>query len=138
MNYAGDVTPAETFEVLAGDDRAVLVDCRTRAEWSYVGAPDLATIGKSVVSIEWSRFPDGVVNADFITQLEEAGVDRSTPVFFLCRSGVRSVAAASAATAAGWTAAYNTTDGFEGPPDEMGHRGTRSGWKVAGLPWKQP
>jgi rhodanese-related sulfurtransferase len=138
MNYAGDVTPSDTFEALAADDRAVLVDCRTRAEWSYVGAPDLAGIGKTVIPIEWSSFPDGAVNADFITQLEEAGVDRSAPVFFLCRSGVRSVAAASAATAAGWTTAYNISDGFEGPPDESGHRGTKSGWKVAGLPWKQP
>lgn len=138
MSYAGDVTPSDTFERLTGDDRAVLVDCRTQAEWSYVGVPDLAPIGKSVIPIEWSRFPDGAINADFITQLEEAGVDRSAPVFFLCRSGVRSKAAASAATAAGWTAAHNISDGFEGPSDEAGHRGTRSGWKVAGLPWKQP
>jgi rhodanese-related sulfurtransferase len=138
MTYAGDVTPSDTFERLSNDADAVLVDCRTHAEWSYVGAPDLATIGKAVVPIEWSRFPDGAVNADFITQLEDAGVDRSTPVFFLCRSGVRSKAAASAATAAGWAAAYNITDGFEGPPDEAGHRGTSSGWKVDGLPWKQP
>lgn len=138
MNYAGDVTASDTFERLTGDDQAVLVDCRTQAEWSYVGAPDLASIGKSVIPIEWSRFPDGAVNADFITQLEEAGVGRAASVFFLCRSGVRSAAAASAATAAGWTAAYNISDGFEGPPDEAGHRGTKSGWKVAGLPWKQP
>jgi rhodanese-related sulfurtransferase len=138
MTYAGDLSPSETFERLSTDQRAVLVDCRTRAEWSYVGAPDLSSIDKQVISIEWSSFPDGAVNADFITQLEESGVDRSSPVFFLCRSGVRSKAAASAATAAGWDDAYNIADGFEGPPDDSGHRGTRSGWKVEGLPWRQP
>ena len=138
MTYAGDVTPSDTSAMLSNEPAAVLVDCRTRAEWSYVGAPDLSGIDKVVVPIEWQHFPDGSVNADFITELAAAGVERSTPVFVLCRSGVRSKAAAQAATAAGWVAAYNIEDGFEGPPDDNGHRGTRSGWKVEGLPWRQP
>lgn len=138
MSYAGDLDPTETHLLLSEDPTAVLVDCRTTAEWSYVGAPDLTDLGKQVVFIEWNRFPTGEVNLDFVSQLEEAGIDRSQPVAFLCRSGVRSKAAASAATAAGFTAAYNVAKGFEGPADERGHRGTRAGWKVAGLPWKQP
>ena len=62
---------------------------------------------------------------------------RRTPVLFLCRSGGRSAAAASVATAAGFGPAYNVAEGFEGDPDAHGHRGTVNGWKVAGLAWRQ-
>jgi rhodanese-related sulfurtransferase len=77
------------------------------------------------------------VNPDFVGDLQRAGLRPEAPVAFLCRSGVRSKAAAEAATAAGYAAAYNVSDGFEGPPDATGHRGTTGGWKAAGLPWRQ-
>ena len=32
---------------------------------------------------------------------------------------------------------YNILEGFEGEKDATGHRGTRGGWKAAGLPWIQ-
>ena len=53
---------------------------------------------------------------------------------FLCRSGVRSIAAAEAATAAGFTS-YNVLEGFEGEPDAYGDR-VLNGWKNRHLPWK--
>ena len=137
MPYAGDLDPATTYQLLVDDPDAVLVDVRTRAEWSYVGGPDLTGLGKPVVQIEWLTFPNGTPNPGFLTELASAGVSAGSPVLFLCRSGVRSVAAAEAATAAGFTRAYNVTEGFEGVPDPAGHRGTTSGWKVAGLPWRQ-
>jgi rhodanese-related sulfurtransferase len=136
MSYAGDVTPAEAWAVLADDPGAVLVDVRTAAEWSYVGLPDLRRLGKEVVRIEWQTYPSGAVNATFVEELEAAGVARQAPVYFLCRSGVRSVAAAEAATAAGWQLSLNVLEGFEGPHDAQHHRSV-SGWKVAGLPWVQ-
>ncbi|MEO7752459.1 MAG: rhodanese-like domain-containing protein [Terracoccus sp.] len=136
MTYAGDVTPAAAWAALAGDPTAVLVDVRTRAEWSYVGVPDLRAAGKEAVLVEWQRYPSGTANPGFLDELTAAGVDRATPVYFLCRSGVRSVAAAEAATAAGWTSAHNVLDGFEGPHDGQQHRAV-AGWKVAGLPWVQ-
>ena len=136
MSYAGDVTPAEAWEALSGDPAAVLVDVRTAAEWSYVGLPDLSSLGKEVVRIEWQTYPSGAVNAAFVDELATAGVDRQAPVYFICRSGVRSVAAAEAATAAGWPQSHNVLEGFEGPHDAQHHRAV-SGWKVAGLPWVQ-
>lgn len=135
MTYAGDLSPQQTWEALESDARAVLVDVRTQAEWSFVGMPDLSALGKRVVALEWTTFPDGRPNPDFIAQLRES-VDQDAPVYFLCRSGARSAAAASTATAAGWGAAHNVLDGFEGPLDPYGHRSV-SGWKQAGLPWRQ-
>jgi len=136
MSYAGDVTPEQAWSALRDDPAAVLVDVRTTAEWSYVGLPDLTGVGKDVVLVEWQTYPDGAVNERFTAQLEAVGVGRDAPVYFLCRSGVRSVSAAEAASRAGWMRAHNVLDGFEGPHDGHRHR-TVAGWKVAGLPWVQ-
>ena len=136
MTYAGDVTPDDAWVALRDQPDAVLVDVRTRAEWAYVGLPDLGTVGKEVVQVEWQSYPDGGVNDLFTSDLEDAGVAHDQPVYFLCRSGVRSIAAAEAATRDGWAHAYNVLEGFEGPPDEQRHRSV-AGWKVAGLPWVQ-
>ena len=136
MSYAGDVTPTEAWTALQQDPRAVLVDVRTHAEWSYVGLPDLRSLGRDVVRVEWQRYPDGSINDGFVEELVAIGVERDQPLYFLCRSGVRSMAAAEAATAAGWTDSYNVSEGFEGPHDAQHHR-TVAGWKVAGLPWVQ-
>jgi rhodanese-related sulfurtransferase len=136
IGYAGDVDPPEAYAALQSEADAVLVDVRTSAEWSYVGAPDLGPIGKQVILLEWQRFPDGALNGRFVEQLREAGVAEGVPLYFVCRSGVRSVAAARAATAAGLGPAFNVSDGFEGSLGGDGHRDV-SGWKAAGLPWRQ-
>jgi rhodanese-related sulfurtransferase len=135
MTYAGDVSPTDAYVALQFDD-AVLVDVRTDAEWSYVGLPDLTPIGKQVIPVQWQRFPDGALNQAFVEELRGAGVGEGRPIYFLCRSGVRSAAAATAATAAGLGPAYNISDGFEGHLDHEGHR-LANGWKAAGLPWRQ-
>jgi rhodanese-related sulfurtransferase len=136
MGYAGDVPPSDAYDELQAEPLAVLVDVRTSAEWSYVGAPDLAAVGKRVIFLEWQHFPDGTLNGSFVEQLREAGVVEGVPIYFLCRSGVRSAAAAKAATAAGLGPAYNVCDGFEGQLGRDGHRDV-TGWKEAGLPWRQ-
>jgi rhodanese-related sulfurtransferase len=136
--YAGDLTPAQAWALLAADERAVLVDVRTEAEWRFVGVPDVAELGRSTALVEWTGYPSGAVNPTFVEQLTQAGLQPGDlrPVVFLCRSGVRSIAAAQAATAAGLGPAYNVLEGFEGATDSAGHRG-RSGWRAAGLPWRQ-
>jgi rhodanese-related sulfurtransferase len=72
-----------------------------------------------------------------LDELRAAASDTQAPLVFLCRSGQRSDAAARAAAAAGYTMAFNLLEGFEGPKDPDGHRGTLGGWRKAGLPWVQ-
>ncbi|MFN8076182.1 MAG: rhodanese-like domain-containing protein [Kineosporiaceae bacterium] len=134
MAYAGDLTPQQAWDLLAADERAVLVDVRTAAEWTYVGVPELAALGRETALIEWVTFPGGARNPQFVEQVRQV-VPEGAPVVFLCRSGVRSVAAAEAVTAAGLTA-YNVLEGFEGGLDDVLHRGV-GGWKATGLPWRQ-
>ena len=132
-----NVLPGKTWEALKSNPNAQLVDVRTDAEWNFVGLPDLAALGKQAVLLAWQVYPSMQRNAAFEAQLEKAGFTPEHHIYFLCRSGVRSLAAAEAAQAAGFPHAYNIADGFEGPPDRAGHRGMTSGWKAEGLPWRQ-
>ena len=132
-----DVAPAQTWEALCRDPQAQMVDVRTDAEWNFVGLPDLVAAGKQAVLIPWQVYPSMAVNPSFAAHLAEAGLTAEHHVYFICRSGGRSAAAARAAQAAGFPHAYNVADGFEGPPDDAGHRGATAGWKAAGLPWRQ-
>ena len=136
-SYAGDLTPKEAWEILAKEPDAVLVDCRTDAEWNFVGMPDLSGVGKEIVLIPWQVFPSMGGNPRFVEQVSAEGAKPDAPVLFLCRSGARSRSAAIAATAAGFKKAYNVSDGFEGPHNGEKHRGEVAGWKAAGLPWRQ-
>lgn len=139
--YAGDVDPRTAFEALAAHKDAALVDVRTAAEWSFVGIADLSAIGKDTIMAEWQSFPAMARNPSFegevAAALKARGVGTQSPVYFLCRSGARSRAAAIAMTAAGFAQCFNITGGFEGDHDEKGHRGHVNGWKAQSLPWRQ-
>lgn len=136
-----EAAPGDVWEHLQNDVAAQLIDVRTPAEWTFAGHPDLSAIGKSVVFAQWTSFPDNVTDPQFAERLEkallEAGLSKEAPLFFLCRSGVRSLAAARAMAARGFTQCHNVTDGFEGPPDAKRRRGNISGWKASSLDWMQ-
>jgi rhodanese-related sulfurtransferase len=128
LSYAGAVTPAEAHELMKAG--AKLIDVRTKPELQYVGkVPDTA-------GVEWQTWPGGKPNPDFLQQLAAVAGKHET-VMFLCRSGVRSHAAAEAAAKEGWKDSYNILEGFEGDKDPQGHRNTVGGWRKAGLPWTQ-
>lgn len=135
--YAGDVTPQEAFDALMRDAKAALVDVRTQAEWSFVGLPDLRAADRQPVLVEWQSYPSMARNADFAAEVARAGIGKGQPLYFICRSGGRSRAAAIAMTAEGYGPCYNVAGGFEGNRDAEGHRGTVEGWKAAGCPWRQ-
>jgi rhodanese-related sulfurtransferase len=141
MAYAGDVGCRETWERLKADPAAQLIDVRTAAEWNFVGLPELSSLGRETILLEWQRFPDMAVNPAFAASLEEElrrrGVGRDTNLYFLCRSGARSQSAAIALTKAGYRHCWNVAGGFEGARNAEGKRGTVEGWKYEGLPWKQ-
>lgn len=134
-----EIDPAAAYRVLAEMPGAALVDVRTLAEWTFVGLPDLSALGTPVHTVEWVSFPGGAPNPQFLPQLS-AALDGAAPerLFFLCRSGQRSLYAAEAAAAAGLAPhCTNIGEGFEGALDAQGHRGAAAGWKARGLPWRQ-
>lgn len=132
-----NVTAADVWQALQTDPAAQMVDVRTDAEWNFVGIADLSAADKTPALIPWQVFPSMQLNTGFVEQMKQAGLTPENKIYFLCRSGARSMAAAHAAEAAGFPHVYNIADGFEGPPDGSGHRGTVAGWQASELPWRQ-
>ena len=126
--YAGDIAPALAWQWLQSG-KAVLVDVRTDAEREWVG------FVPGAVPVAWKQWPGMDPNAGFDEALK-AAVPAGTKVALLCRSGVRSVAAARRAAELGFEA-YNILEGFEGDADGQAHRGQQGGWRMRGLPWLQ-
>jgi rhodanese-related sulfurtransferase len=126
--YAGDISPQLAWE-WANAGRAVLLDIRTDAERAWVG------FIPGVPALEWKHWPGMAVNPNFDENLQKIA-PVGTTLLLLCRSGVRSVAAAQRAQSLGYIA-YNILEGFEGDPDVHAHRGSRGGWRYRGLPWAQ-
>ena len=68
MSYAGDITPQQAWQMLSDNPDAVLVDVRTDAEWRVVGVPDLCSLGREVIYLEWHS-SDGRLNDNFVAEL---------------------------------------------------------------------
>jgi rhodanese-related sulfurtransferase len=138
-----ELTPPDAYAALAADPSSILVDVRTRAEWTFTGMPDLSALGKDVLAVEWVSYPSMAPNPRFYEEvLAKAGGRLPDRLFFICRSGARSMAAARAVAAEGAARGRsvrctNLAEGFEGDLDDAQHRGARNGWKVHGLPWRQ-
>ena len=126
--YAGDISTALACSWWQTGD-AVLVDVRSDAEREWVG------FVPGAIAVAWKQWPGMTMNTKFDTELCDA-VPAGSKVLLLCRSGVRSVAAAKRATELGLEA-YNILEGFEGDPDTQAHRGNLGGWRRHGLPWRQ-
>lgn len=132
LPYSGAVTPQEAYTLLQVDPNVKLIDVRTNAERDWVGRVAIAP--EQHAAVQWNLYPDGTPNPDFISQLREVA-DKEQVLLFLCRSGVRSRHAATAAMENGFRHCFDVLEGFEGDKDENGHRKTVSGWCKAGLPW---
>jgi glyoxylase-like metal-dependent hydrolase (beta-lactamase superfamily II)/rhodanese-related sulfurtransferase len=126
--YAGDVSPQLAFDWMQSGE-AVLIDIRTDAEREWVG------FVPGAVPLSWKTWPGMALNSEFEAGLK-AAVPAGKKAVLLCRSGVRSIAAAKCAKGLG-IEAYNILQGFEGDPDENAQRGRTGGWRMLGLPWRQ-
>ncbi|MFM8330557.1 MAG: rhodanese-like domain-containing protein [Candidatus Methylumidiphilus sp.] len=131
MTEIKSLNPSQTWIVLSTENAAVLLDVRDRIEFAFVGHPTGA------INIPWKIAPGWAANPEFVNAVREAVPRLDTPLFVLCRSGQRSLDAARALAAAGYTDLTNVEEGFEGPLDEHKHRGTLGGWRAHQLPWEQ-
>ncbi|MEI7605947.1 MAG: rhodanese-like domain-containing protein [Rhodospirillaceae bacterium] len=125
--FGGDVSPQQAWEKLADNPAAVLVDVRTPDEWSHVGIPDISSLGRPLVKLDWQKFPPPEREIRFSAELAASGITPEQPVFLICRSGVRSRAAGEVLARHGYLA-FNVAEGFEG-------KAGGKGWKALGLPW---
>jgi len=141
MTYGGDLSPEQCWNLMESESNSILIDVRTNAEWAYVGMPLLAQGMNPVIGQQWQVFPDMTVDQGFadalINKLDQMGADKDANLCFLCRSGVRSLAAAQCMTQNGYPNTFNVTGGFEGDLNSNRQRGNTNGWKAVGLPWHQ-
>lgn len=133
-NTISECSPQAAWDAVRTDDQAHIIDVRTPQEWAHVGAPDLGERKGKLHFISWQLAPDMRVNPDFLAELKAAGLPSNAKLYFLCRSGVRSLAAAHAAAEAGYAVNVNIQEGFEGIAGPDGRR--HGGWLGAGLPSK--
>lgn len=126
--YAGDISPEQAWAWVQSGE-AELVDVRTDAERAWVGFVPGAH------ALAWKQWPGMAMNPGFDAGAQALG-SGGKKLLLLCRSGVRSIAAAKRAAELGFQA-YNILEGFEGDPDAHAHRGVQGGWRVRGLPWQQ-
>lgn len=127
--YAGHLTPLECHLLLQHMPNSRLVDVRTQPELEFVG------FVPGHLHVQWQIYPEMQVNPRFAEELS-ALVHPDDHLFFLCRTGGRSAAAAAWMCERGFVHCYNVLEGFEGNKDADGRRGIREGWKAAGLPWQ--
>jgi rhodanese-related sulfurtransferase len=123
LQYAGDVTPEQAWSLFSAGI-AELIDVRTGRELHRTGSVP------SAPHIEWLVSADMSKNPHFLNELDSV-VNKGNVVLFLCRSGKRSVAAAEAATEAGFRNVFNILEGFEGDGNP------RLGWLNRRLPVTQ-
>lgn len=135
--YAGDVLPQEAWDYIKEAKDAYLIDVRTAPEWQFVGLPNLDNAAGTIVALSWKLYPTFETNQDFVPTLRKQIPIKDTPIFFLCRSGGRSLDAAIAMSQEGYSHCFNIIEGFEGDPDNSAHRNTIGGWRAANLPWSQ-
>lgn len=137
-----NVSPKVVWARLSENQNAALVDVRTAQEWEVIGRPDLGELGKSVGFVEWRMAPDMRINPDFAAQLEaHLGGSYPDELFFICRSGARSLEAATyiqdILSSKGTNCrCVNVAEGFEGDPGPTGARGTVNGWQFHQLTWQ--
>jgi len=129
LGYAGKLSPIDAWQLFASG-QAILVDVRTAEERKFVGQV------AGSIHVPWMTGTAMTRNPRFVRELE-AKVKKHEVVLLLCRSGKRSADAAEAATKAGFSNAFNISEGFEGDLDDKGRRGGLGGWRFHDLPWAQ-
>jgi rhodanese-related sulfurtransferase len=126
------LTPKETHLFLAEHPESLFIDCRSDAEYFFVGH----AVGS--MHVGWYDGPDWELNTRFVEEVKSLADQVTTrPVVLICRSGKRSIEAGEALEAAGFPTVINVVYGFEGDRDEKSQRGNLNGWRFDGLPWEQ-
>lgn len=137
------ISAVETFEALKNNQNSVLVDVRTFEEFNFVGFVDPSIFNNRMILLPWQLYPEMQENPDFAENLEKSlqnlskDFDKNVKLFFLCRTGARSNAAAAFCLNIGYKNCYNVISGFEGDLNQGNHRGKTNGWKASNLPWRQ-
>jgi rhodanese-related sulfurtransferase len=126
LGYAGGVLPEDAWKLFIGG-QAHLIDVRTAEERKIFGQVP------NTFHIAWQATPSVT---RFLHELENK-LPKDAVILLLCNTGKCSVAAAIAATAAGFGRVFAVREGFEGEVNDWQSQSVARGWRQRGLPWFQ-
>ena len=115
-------------DFIKDNPKSILLDVRTKEEWSQIGKPDGEKIGIKTYFLS-SQFQGRVINKNFVKEFENLNINKDCEVLVMCGSGNRSQRAAELLTEKGYNC-LNVSDGFRGDGEE------KIGWKNNKLPTK--
>ncbi|MDC1302984.1 rhodanese-like domain-containing protein [Pelagibacterales bacterium] len=80
----------ECFDILKTEKSSRLIDVRTSHEWHNNGYADLEALGKKVHLISLTN-EDHSPSTNFIDQINKLDIKPKNKIFFICKSGMRSL-----------------------------------------------
>jgi rhodanese-related sulfurtransferase len=123
MSEVFNIPSEKIKDFLNNNSNSVVLDVRTEEEWNSVGKPDAEALNSKTFFISLLLGPDRQKNENFVKEFLEKKVPKKDNILVICRSGVRSMAAAKLLQQQGYKNLINISDGFEGNP------ATGEGWK---------
>jgi rhodanese-related sulfurtransferase len=125
-----NIPSEKVLNFLKTNPNSVVLDVRTEEEWNGVGKPDAESLNSKTFFISLLIGADRKKNENFIKDFLQKKISKKDNILVICRSGVRSMAAAKLLQQKGYKNLVNISDGFEGNP------ATGEGWKKSNLPCK--
>jgi rhodanese-related sulfurtransferase len=130
MSEIFNIPSKKVKDFLNDNPNSVVLDVRTEEEWSSIGKPDAESLNSRIFFISLLLGPDRQKNENFVKDFIDKKISKKDNILVICRSGVRSMAAAKLLQQQGYQNLINISDGFEGNP------ATGEGWKKSDLPCK--
>ena len=112
-----NIKAIDAFDFLSKKINSHLIDTRSDVEWKTTGIPDLSSINKEANLINWGP----VLDQTFFEQYKKfllTSFNQKDSLFFICRSGSRSLMAAKFAIEFGFKNSFNIYDGFHNENDQ--------------------
>ena len=112
-----NIKATDAFDFLSKKVDSHLIDTRSDLEWKTTGIPDLSSINKKTNLINWGP----VLNQTFFEQYKKFllnSFNQKDSLFFICRSGSRSLMAAKFAIELGFKNSFNIYEGFHNENDQ--------------------
>ena len=130
MSEVFNIPSEKVKDFLNNNSNSVVLDVRTEEEWNSIGKPDAEALNSKTIFISLLIGSDRQKNENFVKEFLDKKVPKKDNILVICRSGVRSMAAAKLLQQQGYKNLINISDGFEGNP------ATGEGWKKCNLPVK--
>ena len=112
-----NINALDAFDYLSKKVNSHLIDTRSDIEWKTTGIPDLSSINKETNLISWGP----VLDQTFFEKYKKfllISFNQNDTLFFICRSGSRSLMAAKCAIKFGFKNCFNIFNGFDNEYDQ--------------------